>query len=142
MIPVSLLFESIKLFHCSYLQNLKELNPIKVESVHINEKRPSVYASNDKSYASGFSFPWNDSLGIEFGRINNGPWTLEIPSKHLNLLDNPCSMYEIDPSTFKKLDINVPEFISYSKVRVISEVKFKTAKDCMNHFNVVIKVKR
>lgn len=141
MIPLSLLFESVKLFHCSHIQNLKVLDPTKVESVHINKKQPSVYASNDKSYAAGFSFPYNNSLGIEFGRINNGLWTLEIPSEHLNLLNKPCSMYEVDPSTFKKLPIKLPEFISYSEVKVLDETKFKSTKDCMEQFNVVIKIK-
>ena len=141
MIPVSYLFESLKLYHCSYLQNLKFLDPTKVESTHDKDRKPSIYATNDKSYAAGFCFKWNDSMGIDYGNDNNGPWTLWIPRKHLHLLNNPCSMYEIDSSTFKKIpNISVPEFVGYSKVKVLKETKFRTGKECMKYYDTVIEV--
>jgi len=140
VISVSFLFESVRLYHCSYLQNLKVLDPSKVESTHDKNKRSSIYASNDKSYASGFCFSWNEKMGIDFGNTNNGPWELSIPRKYLHLLNKPCSMYEVDSSTFKNLNVSVPEFISYSKVRVINEIKFRTGKECMGHYDTIIKV--
>jgi hypothetical protein len=138
VISIQYLFESIRLYHCSYQQNLKQLDPTKVESSHIPDKTPSVYATNDKSYASGFCFPYSDDMGIVFGSVNKGPWTLKIPRRHLHLLNKPCSMYEVSPSTFKNLNISVPEFISYSKVKVLDELKFRTGKECMGHYDTVI----
>ena len=130
------------LYHASDIQGIKILDPEKNMSSHLKVLKRYVYATDDKSYASGFCFDWSSNDGIRFGQYkDNGPWVLQIPKKHLNMLKNKCSIYTIDSSGFKKVyGLPTPEFYRKEKVSVLSEEKYNSAKECLEKNNTVIKV--
>jgi hypothetical protein len=132
---------SNKLYHASTDQNLKELDPEKTKSTHLKRLKSYVYATDDKSYAAGFTYKQVKRVGFKYGSVNYGPWTIEIPKKYLYTLNNKCSICEVETKSFKKAyGTKTPEFISKKTVKIINEEKYKTAKECMEKNGVVIKV--
>lgn len=130
--------EDFNLYHASEKQGLRQLRP-EYSKTRIKKNIKGVYASNDESYAAGFCFNWSEDEGFEFGRINNGKWTLEVPKKYKNRLDKPCSIYTVG-GNFNKINIGTPEFVSDENVKVLSEEKFDTAKDCLEKNGVEIRI--
>jgi len=128
-----------KLYHASSQQNLKSLDPSRNTSKHTAGFRAVTYASDDKTFVSAFTFPWIDPMGIKFGRVNMGAWTLTIPKKHLPLMDKPCSIYEVPAKDFTKVPGTMPEYTSDVEVPVLKETKYTSARKCMEAHGVVIK---
>ena len=133
-----------RMYRSGLIQNIKVFRPrtpVKTHSKTFKNKiKDFVYATDDPSYAAGFCFEWADSEGFIYGRWNNGPWTLEVPKKYKNRLNQKCSMYEVENSTFKRLDTKTPEYYSIEPAKVIKEIKFKSCYDCLKKYGVVVKV--
>jgi hypothetical protein len=132
-----------KMYRSGPKQNIKIFEPRNPSKTHnkLFKNKQIIYVSNDISYAAGFCFEWSDDEGFKFGRYNNGPWTLEIPKKYKNRLNQKCSMYEVNNKPFKKINIKTPEYYSTEPVKVIKETKFKSCYDCLKKYNVVLKIK-
>ena len=127
-------------YHSSPSSGLKEISP------DYNKKRHKkgmsdkyVYVTDDPSYASAFGFEWSEEDGIGFGRVNKGPWTLEVPKKELPRLDNPMSLYKVEGNT-KRADTNTPEWISKNPLKVVDEKKYNTVRSALKDYGVRIKV--
>ncbi len=125
--------ESTTLYHASPDQGLKLLDPKETASTHFKKARLTVYATDDKAYASCFSFTWHSEWGFKLGRYrDNDPWLLEVPKKHKKLMEVKSSIYIVDSKGFKKLKgATTPEYYSETTVRVISEEKYRTARECI-----------
>jgi len=128
------------LYHASPDQNLKYIDPKKTESFHNKDRSLEVYATNDKSYASAFSFNWNEDIGFVFGQVNRGPWELKVPPKYAQRLNHPCSLYVVDTKGFKNMNMSTPEYSSRIRVKVISEEKYPTALMCMRKNGVKVSI--
>ncbi len=133
------------LFHGSNKQGLKELNPLYNKSNIYDTKGKWLYAAISKTIASAFTFLWIDPMGIKFGASHwhsgNPLYTMQIPKKHLPLLNNPCSIYEISSQGFEEAKGGLKgEFRTSKKVKVLREYKYKTSKECMLENNVKIEV--
>lgn len=129
------------LYHASPDQNLKYLDPRKQQSGVYGERKKEVYASNDKSYSAGFSFNWNSSEGFKYGKNSDrDPWELKVPPKYGQRLNHPCSIYTVEITTFRNLNLSTPEYASKSKVKIISEEKFPTALMCMRKNGVKVSI--
>jgi len=128
------------LYHASPDQNLKYLDPKKQQSGVHRERAKEVYATNDKSYASGFSFTWNDDEGFRYGKMGRGPWLLQVPPKYSQRLNNPCSIYTVEAKGFRDLNLSTPEFASRYKVKIIGEEKYETALMCMRKNGVKVSI--
>ncbi len=128
------------LYHGSYQQNLKELNVEYGKTSHVFKRMYYVYAAEAARLASAFTFQWRDSMGINFGRVNGGPYTLSVPTQHLHLLNKKCSMYTVPKLKFKRVITGLRgEYYSEVSVPILTEVKYKSAKDCMIKNGVIIK---
>ena len=135
--------EPLILYHGSSIQNLKYLHIQKSKSTHdMKIGNKYIYASPNKSYAAGFTFDWTYKIA-SFGKYDkNEPWTLEINGKYKNLLKQPCSIYILNPSTFKKINnYHLPEYISETDCEIIKEYKYKNVIDCLKSNNVILKIK-
>jgi hypothetical protein len=129
------------LYHASPDQNLKYLDPNKQQSGVDGSRKKEVYASDDKSYASGFSFNWDSSQGFRYGRNgDNEPWELKVPPKYSQRLNKPCSIYTVETKGFRDLNLSTPEYASTQKVKVLSEEKYPTAVACMRENGVKISI--
>ena len=128
------------MYHGSHIQNMKVLDPKTNISKHEKTKAKWIYAMNERSLCSAFTFPWTDDMGIQFGGIN-GVYTLKVPKHHMTLLDKPCSIYEVDSANFIKAKTGMKhEYVSSKKVKVLKETKYKTAKQCILSTDIRIKV--
>lgn len=129
------------LYHASPDQNLKYLDPRKQKSGVHGERAKEVYASTDKSYAAGFCFTYNNSEGFTYGKNNDrDPWELKVPPKYSQRLNGPCSIYTVDTSSFRHLNISTPEYASKYKVKIISEEKYQTALMCLRKNKVRVSI--
>ena len=131
-----------KLYRSGSIQDIKIFspkNPIKTHNKSFDNKQ-LVYATDDIEYAAGFCFSWSNSQGFEFGRIDQGSWTLEVPKKYKNKLNHKCSMYELENNTFKKINIRTPEYYSIEPVKVVKEIKFNSCYKCLKKYNVILKI--
>ena len=82
------------LFHASPTQGLKFLDAKETKSTHLKVNKPYIYATDEVSYAAGFSFDWGNNEGFRFGSEDYGkPWELQVPRKHAHRLKAPCSIY-------------------------------------------------
>jgi len=149
LISLSNLFElkqNIKiLYHASHLQNLKEIkNDFNITNNGDDYGKKWIYAGNKQQIVCAFTFPWNDGMGIQFGSKNwnsgKPKYIIKIPKKHTNLISHQCSIYTIPIDGFKEVKGGLKGEYRSNKtnVKVIDEVKFKTAKQCMEKFNVEI----
>lgn len=125
------------LYHASPTQNLKIIMP-KIGSSHDKQKIERIYASYNPTFASAFTFRWDDSIA-SLGRVNGGPYILRITESCLDgRMNRPCSMYEVDPTNFTESGHSISEFISLKPVRVLKEHKFNSAIEAMKHFNLKV----
>ncbi len=92
-----------------------------------------IYAADNPQVASFFTFNWDDNMGIKLkeDEYKSDKWTLFVPKRLKNLLNKPCSIYEVDTKPFKKTGGEFPEYISSSPVGVISENKFKSTMEAI-----------
>lgn len=130
------------LYHASSVQNLKKIVCAKGKTK--NEKVGiGIYATPDKTYASAFTFQWRDSDGINMGRINKGPWIIQIPTSYKKVLaKQPCSIYTISIKNFHDMSTQTgtPEwFSSHYDVPVLSEEKYKSVLECFKKNNLVVR---
>ena len=132
-----------KMYRSGPIQNIRIFDPRNPNKVHnkMFKNKQLVYATNDIEYAAGFCFEWSDNEGFSFGRINKKSWILKVPEKYKNRLNNKCSMYELESDIFKKINIKTSEYYSTESVKVIREIKFKSCLECLNKYNVVLKIK-
>ena len=130
----------MKLYHASPDQNLKFLDPSKQKSGVHGERKKEVYATTDKSYAAGFCFNWDSSQGFTYGQVNRGPWELKVPPKYSQRLNLPCSIYVVNDSGFRNLNLTTPEYASMGKVKIISEEKYQTALMCLRKNGVKVSI--
>ena len=123
-------------------QNIKIFNPKKLETTHDSKfkNQSIIYTTDDISYAAGFCFNWSDKDGFEYGQINNGRWILKIPESYKHKLDDKCSMYVLDGSDCKRLNTNTPEYYSTKSLKVVKEIKFNSCYECLNKYNVNIRI--
>jgi hypothetical protein len=128
-----------KFYHGSPIQNLKTLD-LKKDSVRFKTQSPSVFITDDKGYASCFTFAWSNNEGFELGSINNGPWTIEIPKKFKSRLSKPCSIYIVESGPYKQIKSMPAEYVSKKSIKVIKEIKYKTALEAMKSNGVKIVV--
>lgn len=128
------------LYRAGKEQNIKTFYPRKPISSHNNNKNiPLLYATDDISFASGFCFDWSDNEGFKFGKINNNPWTLHVPTKYLYKLEQKCSIYILKQDNFIKLKTKTPEYITYQPTNVIYEIKYKNCLQCLKQNNIILK---
>ena len=140
-----LVLESIKkkkMYRSGPVQNIKIFLPRNPDKMHSKTFKIEdlIYATDSINYAAGFCFEWSDSEGFKHGKSNDEPWTLEVPKKYKNRLNQKCSMYEVESSTFERLNTKTPEYYSIEPVKVIKEIKFKSCYDCLKKYGVVLKV--
>jgi len=135
------------LYHASPIQNLKFLKKeYNISSIETNSKKKWIYAGPKKMIAA-FSFPWDDSMGITYtdnGKdLENRIYTINIPRKFVNLISKPCSIYTIDKKSFTlaKGGLGDEYRSSRESIKVLSEEKFKSAKNCMEQNNIIINIK-
>ena len=129
-------------YHSSPTQGLKYLDPKLTKSTHLKTNKPYVYVTDDIGYAAGFCFDWSSNEGFRFGDNNDGNWVLEIPRKHISRLKTPCSMYIIRGDKFRRVyGMPTPEYYTSSKVKIFKEIKYKTARDCLNAYNVEVLIR-
>jgi len=129
------------LFHASPVQNLKEL---KANNKTMNQLAGrGIYATDDMTYASAFCFEWSDADGIRLGRINNGPWTIELPSKYkATLKKKPCSIYTISSKYFNDMttQLKTPEWVSSTyNIPVMREYKYKSVLEAFEKNKLKVK---
>ena len=128
------------LYHASPTQKMKVIDPSKQKSGIDGIHKKEVYASDDKSYASGFCFNWNSSEGFTYGKQGRGPWELKVPPKYSQRLNMPCSIYTVDTRSFRNLNLSTPEYASKIKVKIISEEKYQTALMCLRKNGVRVSI--
>ncbi len=131
-----------QLYFGSSTQNLpKNLHPQPPQSTHRGGiKKSLLYATDEKSYAAVFTFPWSEVEGFEFGKYGlRGIYTLKIPYRFIFRLKKPCSIYTVQ-GCFSKLRTSTPEFISYDTVKNIKEEKYVSVSDCLKKNNVRVTV--
>ena len=76
------------LFHASPTQGLKFLDAKETKSTHLKVNKPYIYATDEVSYAAGFSFDWGNNEGFRFGSEDYGkPWELQVPDERTNTCD-------------------------------------------------------
>jgi len=137
------------LYHASHISNLKELHSIhNISNSGSSLGKKWIYAATSRNVCSAFTFPWDDSFGIEFSShiytsANSKIWKgiFKIPKKLSHLMNHPCSIYTItDVSTFSPVTSGLHgEYRSISAtIPVHSEIKFPTAKKCMESYGVNI----
>ena len=133
--------QPIKMYRSGVTQNIKIFTPRTPDKVHDDMFRSKslIYATSDPGYAAGFCFDWPDDEGFEFGNYNNGPWKLEVPKKYKDRLNPSCSLYELENKSFKRIDVNTPEYYSEEPVKVIKENKFDSCYDCLKKYGVRLK---
>ena len=129
------------LYHASSIQNLKEIS---AKGTTQNKKIGlGIYATNDKTYASAFSFAWKDSDRISVGQTNNGPWIMHIPLSFKPILAKKvCSIYTVSIKNFHDMSTQVrtPEwFSSHYDVPVLGEEKYRSVLDCFKQNNLQVK---
>lgn len=135
------------LYFGSSTQNLHRLAPRLPATSHSQyiEKRPTLYATDDKSYASAFTFPWSEREGFEFGKFGRrGHYILKVPYRFLSRLEEPCSIYTVT-GHYSRLPIAPPEYVTHDSVRIVKEEQYSTVSECMKKNGVlvhVIQVKR
>jgi hypothetical protein len=129
------------LYHASPTRGMKIIDPSKQKSGVDGIHKKEVYASTDKSYAAGFCFNWNSSEGFTYGKNNDrNPWELKVPPKYSQRLNVPCSIYTVDTSSFRYLNISTPEYASKYKVKIISEEKYQTSLMCLRKNGVRVSI--
>jgi len=138
------------LYHSSPTQNLKRLNlEHNVSNIDMFDTKRWIYAANDPKIASAFTFRWDDQMGITFGSkdfsspTKHTAYIMGVPSKLINLLQYQCSMYTIEPSTFTLVGDRglLGEYRSSSdNIKILTEKKFKSARECMEFYGVKIKI--
>ena len=133
------------LYHGSSKQNMKNIKASKGESTHDKGSKARVYAADTKIIASAFTFTWIDSMGITFGSYGNDRKTakhiLEIPKKHLHLIKKPCSLYTVSSEAFIPAVGGMRgEYYSTKNIKILNEVKYKTAELCMKNNGVILRV--
>jgi len=121
-------------YHASPYQNIDKLKINKSKVKHTKDGKPKIYASDDMSYAAGFCFKWDGD--IKYYSKKNGTWVLEIPKSAKVTLNEPASMYLVEPDSFRKASTPTPEVISFKDVNIVREIKFKTARDCLKNYGV------
>ncbi len=132
----SILRSESELFHGSSTSGLKKINVSSNKTKH-SDSINRIYASSLINVAAAFSFNWDDSMGILFGQIDDGPLILSMPSKYKKLLHNSCSIYTVDPSHFIMTENHfLEEYQSYTNANVLSEQKFKTVLDAFDFTNL------
>lgn len=130
-------------YHASEKQGLKFLDPGETKSTHLKTLKPYVFVTDDKTYAAGFCFPWSNNEGFKYGSESEtgSDWVLQIPRKYLNRLKNPCSLYIIKESGFRKVyGMPTPEFYKKGKVKIFKEEKYRTAAECLKKNRVQVRI--
>ena len=119
-----------------------ELTPRLPKSAHRTGARllPTLYGTNDKSYAAGFTFDWVEQQGLGFGKYGRkGHYILTIPYSQLRRLRAPCSIYTIE-GYFSRLRTSTPEYVTHSPARILHEEKYTSIEDCLHQNNVLVHV--
>jgi hypothetical protein len=130
-------------YHASDKQGLKYLDPKETKSTHLKSLKPYVFVTDDKVYAAGFCFPWNNNEGFRFGSKSEtgSDWVLKIPRKYLDRLKKPCSIYYINEGGFRKVyGLPTPEFYKKGKVKIAKEEKYRTAAECLKNNGVEVRI--
>jgi len=135
------------LYHASSIQNLKFLKKeYNTSNIETNSEKKWIYAGPKKMIAA-FSFPWVDSMGITYtgsGKdLETRIYTITIPRRFVNLISKPCSIYTIDKKSFvlTKGGLRDEYRSSRESIKILFEEKYKSAKECMEKNNIIIKIK-
>lgn len=131
-----------KIYHASPHQNLKVIKIREAEKQSQRGLKNLIWGTPDKEYASMFCIPATSSLGFRKGIYPGDKHrTFEIPKKYLSWLDRKCSIYELDPSTFKpESGRQTQDWISNVDAKVLREEKYNSARECLEKNNVKIRV--
>jgi hypothetical protein len=131
-----------KMYHASPHQNLKIIKIREAEKQSQRGLKGKIWGTPDKEYAAMFCIPATSSLGFRKGKYAGDKHrTFEIPKKYLSWLNRKCSIYEVDPKSFKpEKGRKTPDWISESDVKVLKETKYQSARECLEKNNVIIKV--
>lgn len=134
---------SMTLYFGSATQRLSSpLIPHLPQTAHSDytKEHPSLYATNDKAYASVFTFPWTEEEGFEFGKSGKtGHYILKIPYRLLSRLEQPCSLYSVH-GLFSRLPLSTPEYVTHDPVDILHEERYKTVSDCLKSTGVRVHV--
>lgn len=127
-------------YHAGKNQDIKELKVNYAKTSHNKNFVPKIYASSDVGFAAGFSFDW-EKADIKLYRKKDSSWIIEIPKEVEPNLAKPASMYFVEPATFKKAyGVTTPEVVSEKDVKIVKEIKYKTARECLVQNGVDIKI--
>jgi len=134
--------QPLVMYHASSHQNLKSIKIKDAEKQSQRGLKRLIWGTPDREYASMFCIPATSSLGFKKGiYAGDKHRTFEVPKKYKSWLNRPCSIYEVNPTPFKKeAGRKTPDWISNKDVKVLKEVKYKTAKECLLDNNVKIKI--
>ncbi len=117
-----------KLYHGSYIQNLKEIEP--KESAH---NKPYVYAVSDLAFAALFSVPVRNTFIASWGRLKNGiPYFCEIKEGAFDLFyqGKKSSIYILNSKNFfQKENMWKDEYISEKSEDVLEEIQIHDVKE-------------
>ena len=111
------------LFHGSSIQNLKFIQPSKINTDSYIFSTPSIIFAAIHCISGGWRVAKFDSnLKVKINRSD------------VHLLNKPCSIYQID-SRYSKLDkdfnlSNIKQYISHDRVKVLKEIKYSSVREC------------
>ena len=109
------------------------------KSFRFKTDSPRVFVTDDIAYASAFTWNWTDSDGVKLGRINNDPYTIEIPKKFKSIVSKGnCSIY-IVKGDFKQIKNQPTEYFTKSDVPVLKELKYSSPLEAMRKNGLVVK---
>ena len=128
----------IKLYHGSPIQNLKYIEARKESSCkYIKDNDKHIFASPNKSFAACFGVKWNDDIARQGSWDKWNHTVMGIDFNKIDIDNSPCSIYELEPNTFKHL--HGQEWVSDStKVKVIKEIKYKSFREMLEKNGVII----
>jgi len=150
------------LYHGSYIQGLKYIEPKKSEDDIKYSKR--VFGSESRMFGAIFAMPWrmihlrnavNCKSKDPKDMRNCDTWVIEITRRNMPWFRKPCSLYHIKAngwarpkvSQFMSIfssnyrDVALPEYYTFGKAKVVKEEKYKSIKECYQKNGVKFKYK-
>lgn len=132
------------MFHASHTQGLKKLDPKRSVTSPGGDYDGLVYVTPEICYAAGFCIPFSDREGFAYGQrpnIDHKFYYMRVPKKFADRLEQPASIYLVENKNIRHAGHSLPEYISDKQCKVVEELRFKTARECMETYGVEIIIK-
>ena len=124
--------KSVKLYHGSRVQGLKELVP-KNDSISRIGNISGVYATKDKRFAACYGTAWRDDIAKQGSWDNWDTVVMGISDKVE--MDNPCSLYELE-NDGSFIEISNKEVVSTNTIKVRKEHKYSSYREMLKQNGV------